>query len=295
MVAEVVLYDNSQRFKEPYILTVFAEPLWKSGLRSMATMLVLSVMLLLLILVVFYLGIKAWRKEKEFADLRKDMMHNLSHEMNTPISNMGLAIQSLRKQHLLAASEKTEAYFKILEQENKHLAENVVQMLDYAQMDETQLSIEMKSVDLSEVIKKILENFKETVSFINGHLEYELPDNPLVILGDESQLINVFYNLVDNALRYGPENNQIVVKGEFQKSKIIISVEDNNPSIPSRHKSKIFQKYYHRTSNSISKVKGYGLGLYYAKKVVNQHYGKIWLDTSYKEGNRFLVLFPVNE
>lgn len=291
-IMEVGLYDDKRRFAESYTLRIYSGLPWMRTLRELTPFLIASLFIVILAIGVFSYGLNAWRKERMLSGLRTDMMHSLSHEMNTPISNIGLALQSIRKKNGEYMA-RNGVYLDILQEENTRLADNVSRLMDYAQMEEHKMIFELRKVELNELLQRVLDSFDTDASAEDSRLEFFRSEEPLWVLGDENHLVNVFHNLLGNAFKYSQDTPRIEVRTAKQGKHAEIRFMDNNVPIEHEARKKVFEKYYRGQESSDDSIQGYGLGLYYVRKVVRQLGGKVALSESYYGGNSFVLRLPL--
>ncbi len=111
-------------------------------------------------------------------------------------------------------------------------------------------------------------------------------------MGDKVHLLNVFYNLIDNAIKYTPDNPVISVNTWNENNSIVISVKDNGIGISKEHQQNIFNNLYRVPTGNIHEVRGFGMGLYYVKTIVDQFGGRIELKSELGKGSDFELIFP---
>jgi signal transduction histidine kinase len=146
-------------------------------------------------------------------------------------------------------------------------------------------------VDLSQVVDQVVASLKLLVEQKNGSVNVTTNGGPHVISGSLTHLTNVVYNLVDNAIKYCPENPSIKIVLEHKDQGTTLAVADNGIGIPSEYQDKVFEKFFRVPTGDIHDAKGYGLGLSYVASVVKSHGGKITLNSS-SRGTTFSLLFP---
>ena len=118
--------------------------------------------------------------------------------------------------------------------------------------------------------------------------------NRIYLYADKIHFTNVIFNLLDNANKYIHRSPEIIISTENSYSGIIISVKDNGPGISKANQKKIFEKLYRIPSGNIHNVKGFGLGLSYVKAIIEQHGGKITLESELNTGSNFIIYLPLN-
>lgn len=239
LLLETKLYDNHQRFAQSYILRVYSHSPLKSVLSALMPLLIASVLIIFMAIILFVISLRSLRKERQLAKMRKDMMHSLSHEMNTPISNMSLAIQSLQKKEQINGP-----YLNILLEENSRLADNVARIMDYAQMEDKEIALDTERIELNNLLKKVLESYRSSMNGTAIAIDFFEANKDLWIKGDEKHLINVFYNLLGNATKYAGIEPRIEIHSDLKGKEVILNFMDNNDPIPMESRSRVFEKYY---------------------------------------------------
>jgi two-component system phosphate regulon sensor histidine kinase PhoR len=131
----------------------------------------------------------------------------------------------------------------------------------------------------------VFEKHQANVSFTKEGSDFSME-------GSEAHLTNVIYNLLDNALKYSPEQPTLNINLESRNENLILSIQDNGLGIPSEYKKKIFEKFFRVPTGDIHTIKGYGLGLSYVASVVKQHQGTIDVISEGGKGSRFILNLP---
>lgn len=288
----IILYDDTLKFPEPYILKIYSEPLYKQIFISLGPFLLASGLITVILTIVLFYWLKTWRKEKIFSNFYKDIVHSVSHEMNTPILNIQLAVQTLQSK-IGAENTYNMEYMKIINQENKRLAENVSLLLDYAQMEEGQIILDIRPVNVCDLLTQCVETFKHRIESLSGTLTFHTEELQVMVKGDETHLINVFCNLLDNAIKYSNKNPMIEIHCIVLNKTVLIKFMDNCTPIIPKEMKKVFEKYYRHPGNNTDILKGYGLGLYYVKLILEKQNGRIRLSKSNLGGNNFELLLPI--
>ena len=121
----------------------------------------------------------------------------------------------------------------------------------------------------------------------------DIQPETLVVHVDKTHLSNILNNLIDNAIKYALSNVKIRVKAYMEKGHCIIIIKDNGQGISQENQKLIFDKFYRVPQGNLHNVKGYGLGLYYVKTMVEQHCGEITVKSALHEGSEFMIKLPV--
>ena len=172
------------------------------------------------------------------------------------------------------------------------LNDQVDKVLQIARIEKSGFHLRIESLDLNEIIRQITQNYLANNS---GKLAITLALSPgaITVKADRMHLSNIFYNLLDNAMKYAGENPEIKLTTTQNDNRVIVVVSDNGPGIDRVHQKRIFQKFYRVPTANIHDVKGFGLGLFYVKSICDAHHWKITLDSAPAAGATFILEIPV--
>lgn len=245
------------------------------------------------VLIFFTFSINVILKQKRLSEVKTDFINNMTHELKTPISTIALSSDVLMKGDFAHDPEKLKRYAGIIYKENKRLENQVERVLNVAKMDKESIQLKRTEVDIHELLEEIRENFEFNQFARDGRMEVRLDATEHTINGDMVHLTNVFYNLIDNACKYCEQTPVISVKTYNEKDKVFITITDNGIGIKRENLSMIFDKFYRVPTGNLHNVKGFGLGLFYVKLIVEQHGGKISVKSTYGKGTTFYINFPL--
>lgn len=247
------------------------------------------------VLIFFAFSINVILKQKRLSEIKTDFINNMTHELKTPISTIGLSSKVLMDGDFREDPEKLKRYAGIIFKENKRLEHQVEQVLNVAKMDKDSIQLKKTNVHIHEILEEIEENFDYNQFANGGELETDFAAENDLVQGDLLHLTNVFYNLIDNACKYCEKKPFIRLKTYNDKQKIFITVSDNGVGIKRENVALIFDKFYRVPTGNLHNVKGFGLGLFYVKLIVEQHGGKITAKSSYGSGTTFTISLPIQE
>jgi two-component system, OmpR family, phosphate regulon sensor histidine kinase PhoR len=252
---------------------------------------------ILLVIVVLFFGYTLFViiRQRQLSEIQKNFINNLTHELKTPISSIGLAAKVLNDTSIIRTPDRLFEYTRIIQEQNQRLSKNVERVLDLASIEKNKIKLEPVSVDLNDFIEKIITQFRESASGNYASIEFEKDaDNPIV-LADKFHLTQVALNILENSSKYCTKTPEIKVKLDKTKRRIHVIFSDNGIGIPRNARKKIFQKFYRVPTGDVHNVKGFGLGLDYVKKIVNTHKWKIKVDGNPKGGSIFTIFIPRNK
>jgi two-component system, OmpR family, phosphate regulon sensor histidine kinase PhoR len=244
-----------------------------------------------LVLLCFIYAMITIRRQKKLSELKNDFIDNLTHEFKTPVFSIGVALKTIREIEDFKKSEKLQRYLAVIENENERLKNQTDKILQLAMVQSGNFLLERKSFHLHEALQRIANNFKLTFEERGAQVDFDLSCSHPVIQADETHLSNVFYNLLDNALKYteGAPRIGISTFDSAHKS-IAVCISDNGVGIGKEAKQFIFNKFYHRQARP--GINGFGLGLHYARTVVEAHAGKIIVKSELEKGSAFYIYLP---
>ncbi len=231
-------------------------------------------------------------QQQRLTALKNDFIGNITHELKTPITTVGVALEALSDFEVLKNPEQTREYLSISKLELERLTLLVEKVLRLSMFEEKQPRIKPEPVDLTALVRQVLNAMKLQAESAGARIRFEVEDDKsFQVNGDRLHLTSVVFNLIDNALKYRGVNplEITVVLQTLPGNKIRLTVQDNGIGIPSEYQSKVFDKFFRVPSGNTHNVKGHGLGLSYVANVVQQHGGSIRVESEDGKGSRFVV------
>ncbi len=234
----------------------------------------------------FYYLYQTIKNQKEIAEIKQDLIGNITHEFKTPIATTLSAIEGIQQFNPENDPVKTNKYLGISKSQMIKLNQMVEKLLETATLDSEQLVLKKELIDPEPILRNLLEKFRTLDP--EKEIELILPSRISPITVDPFHFENVISNLLDNALKYG--GNQVRICMD-QSNKTKIKIWDNGGKISSEQKELVFEQFYRIPQGNIHDVKGFGIGLYYVKKIIEKHGGKIELETATKS-TTFITIWP---
>lgn len=276
-----------------YLLTVYF-PYQKSMILSQMIILpVMSGLFLMVLIFSFFFTIYAVLKQKKLSEMKTDFVNNMTHEFKTPISTISISSEMLAKDLVGKNPDKVKKYAKIIFDENTRLKNQVERVLQIAIIDKEDFKLKLKEVDVHKIIQECLDNFNVQIVERNGNLQANLEALQHMVTIDREHFTNVINNLLDNANKYSPENPDIKINTFNNKGKIEISVEDKGIGISKENQGDVFKKFHRLQTGNIHDAKGFGIGLFYVKTMVEQMGGSIDIESEPNKGSRFTLSFSI--
>lgn len=248
----------------------------------------LSFLIFLLVLVIVIYLVYTIFQQKKLATVKTDFVNNMTHELKTPIATIGLIGESLNKPNVLADPEKVKRYAQIVQEESRKLKHQVEKVLEVALFEADKMKMALSSFHFHTLIEEAVSDFEnapyqKTVSF-----KLQLNAQKDLIHADRGHLKNVLTNLIDNAIKYNDQDPVIQIETKNVGSQLHLRITDNGIGIQAEEKHHIFDKFYRIPKGNLHDVKGFGLGLFYVKSVLNMHDYSIELVPQDK-GSQFLI------
>ena len=256
----------------------------------------LFVCFLLLVVLVFgfIFTIYSFLRQKQISEMKSDFVNNITHEFKTPIATISLASEMLLKPSVLASETRAKKYAGIIYDENIRLKNQVEHVLQLASLDRGTFNLEFKSIDIHQLAQKVSESYQLLIKERNGVLKLHLDALNHKAYADEMHIENIIVNLLDNANKYSPEKPEITLSTYNRNDHIVVVVEDKGIGISKENQKRVFRKMFRVHTGNVHNVKGFGLGLYYVKRLAEAHNGNIILHSEPGKGSRFEVSLPLD-
>jgi two-component system phosphate regulon sensor histidine kinase PhoR len=250
---------------------------------------VLSIALIIILLVYVY-SIFTLLQQKKYSDLQRDFINNMTHEFKTPLSSILIASNYLIRQNPILQDEKLEKYTHIIIDQSNKLNQHIEKILSVAKSDNAPLELNKKKLDVLPILESVIENIKLKHPETNIQIKTELV--AIAIEADEFHFTNLVYNLLDNAIKYCENKPEISIAIAKVGKYLQLNFTDNGIGINPKNIPFIFDKFYRIPNQKSNEVTGFGLGLYYAKKVCDLHQWKITVKCNPEKGCTFSLLIP---
>jgi two-component system phosphate regulon sensor histidine kinase PhoR len=227
--------------------------------------------------------------------MRRDFVANVSHELKSPLTSILGFIETLSvviKSNPLKANE----FLKVMERESLRMSSLIDDLLGLSRVEAAEKQSPTEQVDLSEIMREVLEILTPTAAKRNISIKYVQDASDPLIMGDYSQIVQVFTNLLQNAIKYGGDGNKIKVSIEYHKSLLTtgykVSVEDTGIGIEEHHLARLTERFYRVDDHRSRNEGGTGLGLSIVKHIMARHNGRLLIESDPGSGSEFSVIFP---
>ena len=215
--------------------------------------------------------LKIIRQQKQLAEVKNDLISNITHEFKTPLATIGAAVEGIQTFNEANDPEKNKRYAKISEVQVHKLTGMVEKLLETATLDSEQLQLNKEPTDLVALLQNTTN--KEAFLASGKNLLFTTNESELMHDIDVFHFENALNNLIDNAIKYG--GNIIEMSLKRTTGNIEITISDGGNGLTTAESKQIFEKFYRVPKGNTHDVKGFGIGLYYTKKIVEKHDGTI--------------------
>ncbi len=231
-------------------------------------------------------------REKEVDNLKSSILSTVSHELRSPLTTIYGSAESLLRKDVVWAKEEQQEFIEAIVEESIRLRELIDNIMDMSKIEAGALKIDLNVTDLGKMIERIRERY------VNRRLEQQIildisNEIPCVII-DERRIEQVFNNLLENAIKYSPVNQDIRIEVRYLSDKhmVRVGVIDEGMGIEPQYQESIFERFY-RVDNVRSKqIKGSGVGLSITKGIIEKHGGTIWVESELGQGSKFYFTLP---
>lgn len=228
-------------------------------------------------------------EKRHLDEVRRDFVANVSHELKTPIGAMAL----------LAETMEEEEDFKVLKRlaarihaESIRVGRIISDLLDLSRL-ESEETPKRGEIEVSRLISEAVHRVTNAADTSLVTVSIGNTSDGVIIVGDERQLVSAITNLLENAIKYSEENREVIIKSEQEENWLVISVQDHGIGIPSRDIERIFERFYRVDQNRSRSTGGTGLGLAIVRHVINNHMGKIEVESREGVGSTFTIRLPL--
>ena len=264
-------------------LTVFFKNETKTILTRIISGILISALLVLAVIVCLFYLLKIITQQKQLAEIKNDLISNITHEFKTPIATIGVALESIKDFDVLKDEAKTKQYLNLSNTQLSKLNLMVEKLLETATLDSENLKLQKTPTNLTSLIDLLAE--KHQMQYCNKVLKFYNTKDDIITNVDGFHFENAVNNIIDNALKYGGEQIDICLNKVGHK--IEIKISDNGNNLDKSQISKIFEKFYRVPKGNTHDVKGFGIGLYYTKKIIEKHKGTVTIDL--KKNTTFII------
>ncbi|MCG8701506.1 MAG: HAMP domain-containing histidine kinase [Bacteroidales bacterium] len=280
-------------FSNNFALKVIFSDKYRHNLKVIGGQILISIVLTLIIVFTFAYTLHSLIKQKKISLMKSEFIKNMSHELKTPIATISLATDSIETPQVLQTEDKIRFFTTKIREENKRMGRFVENVLQMSLIEKEHMQYNFAQTCIHDLIRTAVSNIELLLKSKDGTIHLQLDGEDCDIMADEIHMLNVVYNLLDNAIKYTERKPVIEVITMRTSDMFILKIKDNGIGFDKKSASQIFDTFYRVPTQNIHNVKGYGLGLSYVKQVVRAHKGSIKVDSRKNEGSTFIIKLPL--
>ena len=226
--------------------------------------------------------------------LKSDFVANVSHELRTPLQSIKLGLETINNGHATKDLESQKKILPVVLQQTSRMENIVNDLLSLSRIELQEHIRPNDKVDLNEIISHSIELHQEILKKNNIKCEFEEKSKSIKTNGDRNRLIEVFNNLIDNAIKYSEKNKKIIIKSKIEGDYFIVVIKDEGIGISKENIPQITERFFRVDPAKSKEVGGTGLGLAIVKHIVNQHRAEMIISSEINKGTEITLNFPLN-
>jgi signal transduction histidine kinase len=232
------------------------------------------------------------RRELRLSRLKSDFVANVSHELKTPLALIRLYAETLELRRVPSEERKGE-YYRVIGKESRRLTQLINNILDFSRIEAGRREYRMVTSDIGAVVRDVVESYRFAIEKLGFSLELEIGEELPPLELDPEALSQAVINLLNNAIKYSPEQKAIKVGVRRELERVLLSVSDRGIGIPRSEHRRIFEKFYRVETSLVHTTKGSGLGLALVQHIAEAHGGRVELVSAPGEGSTFTLSLPI--
>ncbi|MFU1859195.1 sensor histidine kinase [Sphingobacterium sp. NGMCC 1.201703] len=234
-------------------------------------------------------------RQKKVSEMKTDFINNMTHEFKTPVATIMIASESLKDPDINADHKRVQKLANIIYDENVRLGNHIERVLDLAKLEKETLKLDREDVHINDLVAAVTDSMQLRMQNIGGKFSVDLAATKDIVVGDELHFSNVFYNLMDNAIKYSKGDLHVNISSKNVGDNIVITIADNGIGMSRDHLQKIFDQFYRIPTGNVHNVKGFGLGLSYVQDILRRLNGRITVKSEKDKGTTFEVILPLKK
>jgi signal transduction histidine kinase len=232
------------------------------------------------------------RREVRLSRLKSDFVANVSHELKTPLALIRLFAETLELGRV-PTEEKKKQYYRVIHKESHRLTQLINNILDFSRIEAGRREYRAAPTDPNRVVAEVLDAYRFSIEQNGFVLESKLAEDLPEVEADKEALSQALINLINNAIKYSPDEKFIRVTTSREEDKVRISITDHGIGIASSEQRKIFEKFYRAEHSLVHETKGSGLGLALVRHIMDAHGGTVELASAAGKGSVFTLVLPI--
>ncbi|RJP76250.1 MAG: sensor histidine kinase [Desulfobacteraceae bacterium] len=231
---------------------------------------------------------------KEEERMRSDFIGMLSHEIRTPLTSTRESVNMIAEEVMGAINERQRKFLEIASTEIGRICDLLNHLMQVSRLESLELNIRKQSINTNTFVSGCINRLSYVANTKNIHIDASIPSELPSIHGDPEYLQRVFYNLLENAIKFSESGSRVSVriKPAKNRSMLLFFIKDNGPGVPEEEQTLIFNKYY-QAKGTRDHIDGVGLGLNISKHIIEAHDGNIWVESKNNQGSTFCFSLPI--
>lgn len=255
---------------------------------------IFSSALLLILLLAFAGSLYYFFQQKFLVEVQKDFINNITHEFSTPLSVIEISLDGLQQPTVLNQPDRYRKYVHAIQYQTEYLKKHIDNLIRSVITDRHKFPSQPAKLNPNKLLQKAANQLEPLLNKKNGEIKWQLDEQDTTLLAEEETLYLAFFNILNNAIKYSAQP-VILIQSTWQPEKFTVRIKDNGTGIEPHELKNIFKKFYRVQQGNIHTVKGLGLGLYFTKKVIDSHHGKIDVLSIPGIGSEFKIELPINK
>ncbi len=232
-------------------------------------------------------------KQRQISEIKSDFINNMTHEFKTPIATINLALDAIKNPKVFNNEDMVKKYLNMIKDENKRMHAQVENVLRISKLEKNELDIKKSPLNIIDILENAIDHVSLILDDRNGVITKNYKATKIMALLNETHFVNVFVNVLENAIKYSDNNPKIEIYTENIDNYIIITIKDHGIGMSKQALKRIFEKFYRESTGNIHNVKGHGLGLSYVKNIVDLHQGEVTAESEKNIGSTFKIKIPI--
>ncbi len=242
---------------------------------------------------VVFVILNTFYNERRMTLMQQDFVNNVTHEIKTPLSTILMAAEVLVEDNIQNNPFRREQYVSIIRYEGERLREELDRVLDVSRMTKIGVHLNKDVISAKELLLLTIERMQLQISNCGGDVQVNWEADSDEILFDRKSIELIFTNIIDNALKYNIIEPHIFIQGKVVDANLIIRIKDNGIGINEQYHKELFHRFFRVPLGESHHIKGFGLGLYLVKQLMDVHNSSIFVTSAENEGTTVTLKFPL--
>jgi len=233
-----------------------------------------------------------YERTKELDRMKSEFVAVVSHEVRTPLTSIKGSLELLGDERFHVLPPPQKELLSICQANTERLITLINDILDFSKLESSKLSLNFETIDMGKIVPEAVDHIRNLAAIKGITIDVHIEGSAGIVQADPMRIAQVITNLLGNAIKFSPERGRIEVWARGTAEEATVSVKDFGKGIAPRDMSRLFQRFAQLDSSTTRKAGGTGLGLVISKGIVEQHGGKVWVDSALGKGSTFSFQLP---